>query len=129
MSTISNFLYPSTPLYLRREPKGDGKIFIVDREWTVKFDRDGETIDFTIPKEFGTDGPSIPPRLQSFIQWLGPQFEASVVHDKMCADRSPFWPSDVAADVFHEALKASPVNPVKRQAMYLAVRCFGPRWG
>jgi hypothetical protein len=125
MSTISNFRYVE-PLHLRRDVRGAGELFWVDKHYTVEFDKDGETVSFTVPRDTATDFASIPRVAQSIVQVLGRHVESAVVHDWLCV--SKLWTSAIAADIFEEGMRAAGVNPVKRKIMASAVRLLGPRW-
>jgi hypothetical protein len=81
-----------------------------------------------VPKNFITDGPSIP----QFMWWILPVWanwsRAGVIHDYLCwriAINNPHPEAPTRADadrVFFEALKALDVGGVQRYAFYLAVR-------
>jgi len=126
MSTITNFRYLE-PLYLRRDLHGVGALFVVDKHYTAVFDKDGSTVEFTVPAETRTDLASIPAIVPKWIaQKVDSHIEAAVVHDFLCV--SHLWTSKIAADIFEEGMRAAGVGAVKRKIMANAVRWFGPKW-
>jgi len=126
MTAISAFRYVE-PLYLRREVKGDGALFIVDRHYTVEFVKDGEVVVYTVGKGRETDLASIPSIVPKWIaQKVDSHIEAAVVHDDLCILK--LWTSAIAADIFEAAMIAAGVPAFKRKIMANAVRWFGPTW-
>lgn len=79
-------------------------------------------------KDLLTDGASIPPWAQPFV---GGPFDhafikAAVLHDHYCDRHVRSWRK--THRMFHEALLASDVEPVKAGIMYFAVLVGGPKW-
>jgi hypothetical protein len=81
-----------------------------------------------VPNETCVNGASIPTAFWSFIggPWSGPYRRASVVHDHFVRSRERSWQE--THRVFYDAMLASGVPRSKANAMYFAVRRFGPRW-
>ena len=121
---ITDFEYLDD-LHLVRNKQGDGKLFYLDREYSVRFMMDDEPIIYTVPKETWTDFASIPRFFARYIETLGPHIEAAVVHDHICQTRP--WTSDIAADIFYAGLLAA--DAPKAWQMWKAVKWAGPSWG
>jgi hypothetical protein len=81
-----------------------------------------------VPKNWIVDGASIPSMFWPVVgkPWQGQYVSGSVVHDYECDRRIRPW-EDVHR-LFHEAMLAAGVPPLKANAMYLAVYYGGPRW-
>ena len=122
---ISNFRYRE-PLYLRRDVDGDGSLFVVDRHYTVEWERDGKVVVYTVGKGRRPNFASIPRVFRSLISVLGRHIEAAVLHDDIVELR--LWTSAIAADIFEAAMIAELVPSWKRRVMARAVRLFGPKW-
>jgi hypothetical protein len=78
-----------------------------------------------VPGGFVTDGPSVPRWARSLIPVRGRLWPASVIHDHVYWHQPPGWTRNDADRVFRLALASSGIGPVKRWAMWLAVRSGG----
>ncbi|HLL29561.1 MAG TPA: DUF1353 domain-containing protein [Allosphingosinicella sp.] len=81
-----------------------------------------------VPKDWIVDGASIPSMFWPVVgkPWQGQYVSGSVVHDYECDRRIHLW--EEVHRLFHEAMLAAGVPPLKANAMYLAVYYGGPRW-
>lgn len=84
---------------------------------------------FLIPKEFKTDGATVPRMLWSFVPPWGRYGPAVIVHDYLCdgglisTKKGQRVASRKEADqIFLEAMKALKVGRIKRTCMYWGVR-------
>lgn len=124
---ISNFEYIDD-LHLVRWKQGSGKLFVLNRAYSVYFEKDGKPIFYTVPRGMETDLASIPVVVPKWIaQKVDRHIEAAVVHDHMCVIKGP-WDSETAAEVFNAGMLAANVPDWRRVAMYQAVKQFGPQW-
>lgn len=82
----------------------------------------------TIPKGYRSDLLSVPLFFIRLIPRGGWGKRASIVHDWLCDERPAWSSSDLAADIFAEALELDQVPAWRRKAMVWAVRHFGPQW-
>lgn len=80
------------------------------------------------PEKSIIDGASIPRCLWSVFgdPFIGDYRRASVIHDVYCKDQEV--PHKQVHKMFHEFMLADGVGPIKAQAMYFAVKTFGPKW-
>lgn len=106
----------------------DGKNqFILIEPFRVSFILDDVPISWTVQRGSKTDLASIP---RIVPKWCARKIDrhipAAVVHDDFCVCRP--WTSQVAADVFNEAMRTLGVNDWDRWKMYQSVARFGPRW-
>lgn len=120
---ITDFEYLDD-LHLVRYRQGDGKLFYLDRDYSVSFKMDGELAVYMVPKGTWTDFASIPRFFSRYIEKLGPHIEPAVVHDHMCQVQP--WTSEIAAEIFYAGLQA--VDAPKAWQMYKSVLWFGPKW-
>lgn len=83
---------------------------------------------WTAPKDFLTDGASIPRVFWSFVggPFDGQYREAAVVHDYYCQTKTEAW-QDVHR-IFYYACRAAGVDELKAKILYAAVRYGGPKW-
>lgn len=81
----------------------------------------------TVPRDFVTDGASIPRCLWSAFQPFGPWFGAAVIHDWSYTPANTRFTRRQADFVFHEAMFNAGIDWPRRQAIYRAVRLFGSR--
>jgi len=84
-----------------------------------------------VPKDFSSDGASVPRALWSIYPPFGKYLEAAVVHDYFCVlGEEGESPIDYkkAAKVFREAMKVCGVNWWRRNKMYWAVVFGGPKF-
>ena len=87
-------------------------------------------IEFTVPRGFEHDGPSIPRRLQGIVSKFGNQFQPSIAHDYCYEDGVPGMTRKQADQLFLEGMKQLGVPWYRRNVMYLAVRAAGRGlWG
>jgi len=82
-----------------------------------------------IEKGYQSDLLSVPWFFSRIMPRGGYGKRAAIVHDVLCDTRPDWSTSDLAADIFDEALKLDGVPTWRRQAMVWAVRNFGPKWG
>ena len=125
MANVSDFRYVQD-LYLVRKAAG-GKLFYVERSYTVEFLLDGIPRQYTVPVGTWTDFASVPAVVPRWIvEKIDSHLEASVVHDHMC--RMRVWTSDIVHDIFLAAMEAAGVPWTTRHLMYRAVKTFGSVW-
>jgi hypothetical protein len=102
---------------------GDDRFWILGDPLVAEVEG-GERI--VVPVGFTTDGASVPGWAQAITgwdPWADPQRWAGVVHDWLYTQRGVAKAH--ADDVFRALLASEGANPVRREAMYLAVRLFG----
>lgn len=132
---VSDFRFHKDGVDLRW-PIGETERFRVTSPLRVSFYLDGKPISWTVPVRTPSDLASIPEIVPKWVakkvDWHIP---ACIVHDEMCLSRP--WTSQVAADIFNEAMKAiirempeeeSEDAHDMRKRMYEAVARFGPEW-
>lgn len=69
-----------------------GKLWrLVDPYRVFLEDEDGEVWSVTVPREFMTDGPSVPKPLSSFFPTRGASFHASIFHDYVYSQGKKSW--------------------------------------
>lgn len=129
MTTASDFRFLSD-LHLLRRREGEGRLFILQREYRASFSIDGQRRVWTVPAGMATDLASIPSVVPKWIaQKVDAHIEAAVVHDHMCILREESgFTSREAAAIFRAGMEAANVAPWRREAMYRAVLHFGPQW-
>ena len=81
----------------------------------------------TVPKNFITDGASIPQCFWSFLGPFGGYFEAAVVHDFLYSPLNTEFTRDEADYIFLEAMHNLGVPWHRRHVIHAAVRAFGWR--
>lgn len=92
----------------------------------------GRLID--VPKDFVTDGASIPPFARTFLAVWGTYGRAAVIHDYLYSlirsgDPHPLAPTRARADaIFFEAMKPLRTAAPLRLALWAAVRVGGARY-
>lgn len=89
---------------------------------------DDNGIEWKAPRPAITDGASIPRQFWSIMgaPLSGRYRRAAVIHDHYCKTQEK--PHEQVHKMFHEAMLADGVGPIKAQAMYWAVKTFGPKW-
>ena len=119
---------PQAQLLDRMGEDGD---YILARDYDVEVVVDGDARVITAPRGLVTDLTSVPWWLRWFVGRVGPWLEAAIIHDWLyvawrLVERTP-TPADRAfADrVMLLAMEAAGVSPLRRRAIYLAVRAFG----
>ena len=125
--------YSSDP-YVRWDNK---KIcWVMTRSFKVTWTEDGPLsgnkllAEFTVPRDFEHDGPSIPRRLQGIVSKFGNQFQPSIFHDFLYENGVPGMTRKQADQLFLEGMKQLGVPWYRRRVMYLAVRAAGKGlWG
>ncbi len=97
--------------------------------WTDGAYLNGKVLaEFTVPRGFKHDGPSIPRRLQGIVSKYGNQFQPSIAHDYTYVHNTGLTRSQ-ADQLFLEGMKQLGVPWYRRRVMYLAVRVGGKgRW-
>ena len=135
---LGDFSY-LTPLSLIRPPAalltrmGEDGDYIVQHDYDVALRIDGESRTITVPRGLITDLTSVPWVFRWFVGRVGPWLEAAIVHDWLYVawqviDRSPTGRDRMFADqVMLEAMRAAGIGPLRRAAIYVAVRWFGGR--
>ncbi len=85
--------------------------------------------EFTVPRGFETDGPSIPRRLRGVVSAVGNQFQPAIAHDFTYLNDTGLTKKQ-ADQLFLDGMKSLGVPWYRRRVMYLAVRSFGKgHWG
>ncbi|WP_375262750.1 DUF1353 domain-containing protein [Palleronia sp.] len=121
---------PQAQLLERLGEDGD---YILARDYDVEVVVDGEPRTITAPRGLITDLTSVPWWLRWFVGRVGPWLEAAIIHDWLyvawrVVGHIPTETDRAFADrVMLLAMEAAGVKPVRRQAIYLAVRTFGGR--
>jgi len=89
---------------------------------------DSEGITWLVPRNFVSDGASIPKIFWSFIggPFAGRHRDAAIVHDYFCERRTYDWRR--VHRTFYKAMRARGVSQSRAWIMYKAVMTFGPRW-
>ena len=120
--TISNVTF-STDLILRRKREDTkGFNFYLEREYWVNYEKDGEEVEYSVPRGFGTDLASVP----ALLRWLASKvdaIEASIIHDHAYEFKTV--PREEADDLFRAIMIASKKSWFKRNLMWLGVRVGG----
>jgi hypothetical protein len=80
----------------------------------------------TVPAGYRTDFASIPRFLWRILSPIGKHGKAAVIHDYLCDTKTVSFIE--AATIFRDAMRDLGVGKIKRNAMYLAVRLFGPKF-
>lgn len=123
---VGDFAYVED-LILRRRVSGEGRLFLVDREYRSFVKLDGIETKITVPAGMATDLASIPACVPNWIaRKVDAHIEAAIVHDFLCVARP--WTYKVAADIFNAAMRAAKVPSATRELMYRAVLYLGPKW-
>lgn len=115
-----------TPLDLRRDIEGPGKLFQLSKRFEVRFKTDAsdEWIHYQVPAGYYTDLASIPSVVPKWIaQKVDRHIEAAVVHDYMYESAS--HPKELADSLFLFVMKSDGVPAWRRVLMYNAVKFFG----
>jgi hypothetical protein len=106
--------------------------YIVGEPYTISYKLDGSSRQVTVPKGMLTDLASVPRPAWSFINWVGPHLEVSIVHDFLYIA----W-QDVpghsarkedrkfADELMLLGMKKANMSWIKRNAIYSAVRIGG----
>jgi hypothetical protein len=81
-----------------------------------------------VPKNFVTDGASIPRVFWSILSPFGAYFPAALVHDFLYSSKNDEFTRDEADGIFLEAMKDCGVPWHRRTIIYSAVRCAGWRF-
>jgi len=87
--------------------------------------------DIVIPDRFVSDGASVPRPLWWLFPPFGRYLWAAIVHDWLCKEGAKGrcrYNHKQAAAIFREAMRVLGVGAVSRNAMYFAVRWFGPKF-
>jgi hypothetical protein len=111
---------------------GSPKITQVDNDhWKLLEDftfTDKDNYKWLAPKDFVTDGASIPPIFWPLIgsPFTGPYVKAAIIHDAYCFLKSREWQK--VHRTFYDAMIASGTPPIQAKIMYYAVYRFGPKW-
>jgi len=101
---------------------------VKDSKGTYTLVEDMETAYGTIPKDFPTDGASIPRLLWSIVDhpFAVKNIRASTIHDWMYDHNYPTKYTRKSADnIFYNTLREDGVSKLKAGTMYLGVRLFG----
>lgn len=79
-----------------------------------------------VPKDFKTDGASIPLILRPFFARYGKNTEAAIIHDYLYSEWNDTGINRTLADkIFYKILRENKVSKRKAYQMYKAVRIFG----
>jgi hypothetical protein len=81
-----------------------------------------------VPKNFVTDGASIPRVFWAILSPFGAYFPAALVHDFLYSSKNDEFTRDEADGIFLEAMKDCGVPWHRRTLIYAAVRCAGWRF-
>ena len=120
--------YSSDP-YVRWDK--DKICWVMTRSFKVRWTEGKKLLaEFTVPRGFEHDGPSIPRRLQGVVSKFGNQFQPSIAHDYCYENGVPGMTRKQADQLFLEGMKQLGVPWYRRRIMYLAVRAAGRGlWG
>lgn len=111
---------------LEVKPADNGRTWILLSEFQYHIGEFPSNDIVIVPKGYETDFASIPRLMWSIFPPWGKYGKAAVVHDWMCEmkDRK----SSEVHDIFLEAMGVLGVPWWKRRAMWLGVKCCGPRF-
>lgn len=123
---ISDFRYVDD-LILRRLLRGNGKLFVIDREYKVFFCVDGAPTHIYVPAGVETDLASIPTVVPRWIaQQVDAGLEAAIVHDWLYLTQGDGrFTREQSDEIFLAALETAGVPAWRRTLMFQAVRKFG----
>lgn len=125
MGAITDFEY-TTDLVLRRKREGNGKLFYVDKDYSVQFKLDGVLTVVVVPAGLDTDLASIPDVVPNWIaKRIDAHIEASVVHDWLYCPAGRRFARETADDIFLAGMLAAGMDDGTAKLMYAAVRMFG----
>lgn len=113
---------PQAPLMA---PLPDAGRYVLATDWHFEV-HTTPVVRFTIPAGYSWDGASVPRFFHRVVTPFDPKvITAALEHDYLCDRRPECVNYKAAAWHFRTKLK---VGRLRRQAMYLAVLHFGPRW-
>jgi hypothetical protein len=115
---MSSFTDPLYVEILQGEFAGKG-LATLSKEFHFYVD-DAQTDVITVPVGYITDFASIPRILMSIFPVLGKAAKAAVVHDYLLTNTSRSQKE--CADIFLIAMTVLKVPPIRKRAMYIAVR-------
>ena len=118
---MSKFL---NDLPIKEKRRGKERVLVLQEAFKYESDVLGCLVE--IPAGFYSDGASVPRILWWLYHPFGRYLRAAVVHDWFCVTKTNDYKT--AAKVFREAMQVCEVNAWSRNAMYWAVRLFGPRF-
>lgn len=136
---ISGFEYLSAlslirPLNTVQDRLGEDGDYILQHDFVVAIEIDGDRRAIAVPRGLITDLTSVPRLLRVFVGRVGPWLEAAILHDYLyiawqdVPGKSPRPRDRLFADtVMLEAMEAAGVGRLTRRAIYLFLRAFG-RW-
>ncbi|SPJ24977.1 DUF1353 domain-containing protein [Palleronia abyssalis] len=126
-----------SPLSLIRPPArllgrlGEDGDYVLQHDYDILVEIDGERRLLTVPRGLITDLTSVPAILRWYVGRVGPWLEAAIVHDWLyvawqVVDRAPDEADRAFADrLMLAAMRAAGIGPIRRNAIYGAVRLFG----
>lgn len=79
----------------------------------------------TVPKDFITDGASIPKMFWSILGPFGDYFEAAVIHDFLYSPSNVKFPRNMSDIIFKEGMYNVGVPWYRREIIFRAVQLFG----
>ena len=103
---------------------GDVRIFRTIERFRFRSKKHGE---IEVPAGTYTDGASIPRVFWSILSPFGEYFKAALPHDHLYTPANKTLTRAQADDILREGMVVLGVHPVKRFAIYRAVRMFGWR--
>lgn len=115
--------YPDKILLEDVGMSGDSRLFRTLKEFRF-FSKHGLIV---VPKGTVTDGASIPRVFWSILSPFGEYFKAALPHDHLYSPDNKTFTRKQADEILLEGMIVLGVNPVKRFAIYRAVRWFGWR--
>jgi hypothetical protein len=115
--------YPDKILLEDVGMSGDSRLFRTLQDFRF-FSKHGL---ITVPKGTITDGASIPRVFWSILSPFGEYFKAALPHDFLYSSDNKTHTRKQADEILLEGMVVLGVNPVKRFAIYRAVRWFGWR--
>jgi len=114
---------PGLSLFLSRDERREGRrVAVINADWLYCYPPTGEV--YLVPRGYQTDFASIPGFARIIVSPFGDHAEAAVAHDWLYAVGEAGG-REKADAVFRYAMGEQQVNPVKRFAMWVAVRVGG----
>lgn len=101
--------------------KGDSRLFRLEKDFRVKTSKGL----ITVPRNFVTEGASIPRVFWNILHPFGPYFGAAIVHDWLYSPLNETFTRLESDLIFKELMYKSGVGFMKRETIYRAVRMFG----
>lgn len=120
--TISNITFPIDLVLRRKREDMEGFNFYLEQEYRIIYEKDGEEVEYVVPKGYGTDLASVPALFRGLASKVD-AIEAGVVHDHAYEFKT--MPRSDADELFRAIIGASGKGWFKRNLMWFGVRAGG----